>query len=50
MTAFAGVESMFAYAALLDKDTNTGYLCKFGAWVSMGVRGPRQSTLVTALG
>jgi hypothetical protein len=50
VTAFAGVESMFAYAALLDKDTNTGYLCKFGAWVSMGVRGPRQSTLVTALG
>jgi hypothetical protein len=50
VTAFAGVESMFAYAALLDKDTNTGYLCKFGAWVAMGVRGPRQSTLVTALG
>jgi hypothetical protein len=50
VTAFAGVETMFAYAALLDKDTNTGYLCKFGAWVAMGVRGPRQSTLVTALG
>jgi hypothetical protein len=50
VTAFAGVEMMFAYAALLDKDSNTGYLCKFGAWVSQGVRGPRQSTLVTALG
>ena len=50
VTAFAGVETMFAYSALLDKDTNTSYLCKFGAWVSMGVRGPRQSTLVTALG
>ena len=50
VTAFAGVETMFAYAALLDKDTNTGYLMKFGAWVAMGVRGPRQSTLVTALG
>lgn len=50
VTAFAGVETMFAYAALLDRDANTGYLCKFGAWVSMGVRGPRQSTLVTALG
>ena len=50
VTAFAGVESMFAYAALLDRDTNTSYLCKFGAWVAMGVRGPRQSTLVTALG
>jgi len=50
VTAFAGVETMFAYAALLDKNTNTGYLCKFGAWVALGVRGPRQSTLVTALG
>jgi hypothetical protein len=50
VTAFAGVESMFAYAALLDKDSNTGYLCKFGAWVAQGVRGPRASTLVTALG
>jgi hypothetical protein len=50
VTAFAGVGQMFAYAALLDRNTNTGYLCKFGAWVSMGVRGPRQSTLVTALG
>jgi len=50
VTAFAGVETMFAYAGLLDKDTNTGYLFKFGAWVAMGVRGPRQSTLVTALG
>jgi hypothetical protein len=50
VTAFAGVESMFAYAALLDKDSGTGYLCKFGAWVAQGVRGPRASTLVTALG
>jgi hypothetical protein len=50
VTAFAGVETMFAYSALLDRNTNTGYLCKFGAWVGMGVRGPRQSTLVTALG
>ena len=50
VTAFAGVETMFAYAGLLDRDTNTSYLCKFGAWVALGVRGPRQSTLVTALG
>jgi hypothetical protein len=50
VTAFAGVETMFAYSALLDRNTNTGYLCKFGAWVALGVRGPRQSTLVTALG
>ena len=50
VTAFAGVDTMFAYAALLDRNTNTGYLMKFGAWVALGVKGPRQSTLVTALG
>ena len=34
VTAFAGVGSMFAYAAILNRDTQTGYLCKFGAWAS----------------
>jgi len=33
VTAFAGVGSMFAYAAILNRDTQTGYLCKFGGWV-----------------
>jgi hypothetical protein len=32
VTAFAGVGTMFAYAAILNRDTQTGYLCKFGAW------------------
>ena len=32
VTAFAGVGSMFAYAAVTDPDTQTGFLCKFGAW------------------
>lgn len=50
VTAFAGVETMFAYAGLLDRDTNTSYLYKFGAWVALGARGPRQSTLVSAIG
>jgi len=31
-TAFCGVGTMFAYVALLNRDTQTGYLCKFGAW------------------
>ena len=34
VTAFAGVETMFAWAALFDPDTLTGFLCKFGAWSS----------------
>ena len=50
VTAFAGVETMFAYAGLYDRDTGTSYLCKFGAWVALGARGPRQTTLVSALG
>jgi hypothetical protein len=32
VTAFCGVGSMFAYAAVTDPDTQTGFLCKFGAW------------------
>jgi len=32
VTAFCGVGRMFAYAAILNRDTQTGYLCKFGAW------------------
>ena len=32
VTAFASVGSMFAYSALYNRDTQTGYLCKFGAW------------------
>jgi len=50
VSAFAGLGTMFAYSALYDRDTNTGYLMKFGAWVALGVKGPRQTTLVTALG
>lgn len=34
VTAFAGVGTMFAYSAIFNPDTSTGYLMKFGAWVS----------------
>jgi hypothetical protein len=34
ITAFAAVGTMFAYAAMLNPDTLTGYLMKFGSWVS----------------
>jgi hypothetical protein len=34
VTAFAAVGTMFAYAALFNPDTLTGYLMKFGGWVS----------------
>lgn len=32
VSAFAGVESSFAWVGLFNTDSNTGYLCKFGAW------------------
>jgi hypothetical protein len=34
ITAFCGVGTMFAYAAIFNPDTLTGYLAKFGGWVS----------------
>jgi hypothetical protein len=34
VTAFAGVGSMFALAAIYNPDTFTSYICKFGSWVS----------------
>jgi hypothetical protein len=34
ITAFAGVGSMFALAAIFNPDTLTGYLMKFGGWVT----------------
>ena len=34
VSAFAGVETMFAWAALFDADSLTGWLCKLGAWSS----------------
>ena len=34
ITAFTGVGTMFAYAAIFNPDTLTGYLAKFGGWVS----------------
>ena len=34
VTAFAGVGTMFAMAGMFNPDTLTGYLCKFGGWVS----------------
>jgi len=34
VTAFAGMGTMFAYAAIFNPDTLTGYLAKFGGWVS----------------
>jgi len=36
ITAFTGVETMFALAGMYDRDTQTGHLMKFGAWVSPG--------------
>jgi len=39
VTAFCGVDTFFAYAAILNRDTQTGYLCKFGAWAT-GLRTP----------
>ena len=37
ITAFAAVGTMFAYAAIFNPDTLTGYLMKFGSWVSQGL-------------
>jgi len=37
ITAFAAVGTMFAYAAIYNPDTLTGYVMKFGSWVSQGV-------------
>lgn len=37
VTAFAAVGTMFAYAAVFNRDTLTGYLMKFGSWVSQGL-------------
>ena len=34
ITAFTGVGSMFALAAVFNPDTLTGYLMKFGGWVT----------------
>lgn len=34
ISAFAGVETMFALAGIYNGETGTGYLLKFGAWVS----------------
>jgi hypothetical protein len=34
VTAFAAVGTMFAYAAVFNRDTLTGYLMKFGGWVT----------------
>jgi hypothetical protein len=34
VTAFAAVGTMFAYAAVFNRDTLTGYLMKFGSWIS----------------
>jgi hypothetical protein len=34
ITAFAGLGTMFAYAAVFNPDTLTGYLMKFGGYVS----------------
>jgi hypothetical protein len=45
ITAFAAVGTMFAYAAIFNPDTLTGYLLKFGAWVSQGI-GQEQLTPV----
>ena len=42
VTAFAAVGTMFAYAALFNPDTLTGYLMKFGGWASQGLT-PEQS-------
>jgi hypothetical protein len=38
VSAFCAVGTMFAYAAIFNPDTLTGYLCKFGAWISPGLR------------
>lgn len=40
ITAFAAVGSMFAYAAILNPDTLSGYLLKFGSWVSQDQPSP----------
>jgi hypothetical protein len=32
VTSFVGVGEMFAYAGVFNTDTQTSYLCKFGAW------------------
>ena len=37
ITAFAAVGTMFAYAGIFNPDTLTGYLMKFGGWVSQGL-------------
>lgn len=37
VTAFAGVGTMFAMAALLNPDTLTGYVMKFGSYQSQGL-------------
>jgi hypothetical protein len=34
VSAFAGVETQYAWAGVLDPDTSTSFLCKFGAWAS----------------
>jgi len=34
VTAFVGLGTMFAYAAILNPDTLTSYLMKFGAWAT----------------
>lgn len=37
VTTFSGVGSMFAYAGIYNPDTLTGYLGKFGSWISQGL-------------
>jgi len=43
VTAFAGVGTMFAMAAILNPDTLTGYLMKFGSYVSQGISNSQQT-------
>jgi len=44
VTAFCGVGTAFAYAAILNRDTQTGYLCKFGAW-GLGLKTPESEAI-----
>jgi hypothetical protein len=49
VTAFAAVGTMFAYAAVLNPDTLTGYVAKFGAWISPGLRSTLNPYAATSL-
>ena len=50
VTAFCGVGSLFAYAAVFNPDTQTGYLCKFGAWITRNLSSEVISTSMRAFG